>query len=196
MSLDNILENLERRRSGLQAYSLLLKACRSTDVSHDPVFQRKYAYFFRVRRNSEWREIYFRLFEACKSCEDVTFESILRRLYENTGRIEASFSSKMLALLYPEMPIWDSIVLKKLGCKAPIDKDRESRIQKTVRLYEKIVNWYRRFDQTPAAEQFVQSFDQAFPEYRNFSRTKKIDFLLWGSGDTDPFTSVQPPSES
>lgn len=44
------------------------------------------------------------------------FEEILRELYDLTnGRIEASFSSKMYATLYPEKPIWDQFVLKFLG---------------------------------------------------------------------------------
>ena len=118
----------------------------------------------------------------------VSFESILRGIYEKTGRIEASFASKMLATLKPEMPIWDSIVLSKLHIKPSQNPDKEKRLRKTVEIYNDIIGWYARFEQSPEAQRFVEEFDCAFPEYKGFSKMKKIDFLIWSSGDSDPFS--------
>lgn len=93
----------------------------------------------------------------------------------------------MLATLKPEMPIWDSIVLSKLGIKPCQSLNKETRLLKTVGIYDSIVAWYETFNLSPEAQRFVEAFDRAFPEFKGFSKMKKIDFLIWGSGDTDPF---------
>lgn len=43
----------------------------------------------------------------------------MKQLYNDTGRIETSFSSKILASLHPDQHIWHCIVLKKFNKKAP-----------------------------------------------------------------------------
>lgn len=187
--LDSSIANLERRRKDLENYSFIINTCHCTDVSCDEVFQRKFTYFYRVRRNSTWRQAYFSLFEDNKAAENVSFESILRAIYEHTGRIEASFASKMLATLKPEMPIWDSIVLSKLGIKPSQGPDKENRLKKTVGIYDSIVAWYKTFNLSPEAQRFVEAFDHAFPEFNGFSKMKKLDFLIWGSGDADIFSN-------
>ena len=118
--------------------------------------------------------------------ETVTFEYILRELYARTGRIEASFSSKMLAALDTNRPIWDSIVLGKLNMKPKAYKDKERRLQEAVEIYHSIELWYQELLQSPNAPEILAAFDAAFPEYSRFSAVKKVDFLLWGSGSTKP----------
>ena len=184
--LDSSIANLERRRKDLENYSFIIDACRGTNVACDDVFQRKFTYFYRVRRNNAWRLAYYNLFESSKDNRSVSFD-ILRAIYRSTGRIEASFASKMLATLKPEMPIWDSIVLSKLGMKPCQSQDKEKRLQITVAIYDDIVAWYEAFNRTPEAQRFIEAFDHAFPEFSNFSKMKKIDFLIWGSGDANPF---------
>jgi hypothetical protein len=45
------------------------------------------------------------------------FEEVIWYLYEKTVQVEASFCSKLLCTIQPNMPIWDVYVLKKLGLK-------------------------------------------------------------------------------
>ena len=186
--LDASIANLERRRKDLERYSYIMNSFRRTDVSQDEAFQKTFTHFYRVRRNSEWRQVYYRLFEDSKQNTNISFEAILRAIYACTGRIEASFSSKMLATLNPEMPIWDSIVLSKLGMKPKQNLTKEERLSQSVQIYNAIIAWYANFKQTPEARRFAEAFDRAFPEYRGFSELKKIDFLIWSSGDSDLFT--------
>ena len=42
------------------------------------------------------------------------FHLIRGTMYEATGNIEASFSSKMLATINTDMPIWDCYVVQNL----------------------------------------------------------------------------------
>lgn len=61
--LDDSIANLERRKKDLENYSYIINTCRLTDISCDEAFQRKFTYFYRVRRDSTWRQAYYSLFE-------------------------------------------------------------------------------------------------------------------------------------
>ena len=115
----NAAEVLEKRLAsslGLDRYAEIMKNAKTTNISEDREFQHLFNAFYRVRINEAWRKTYYSLFEEMKQGSP-PFESILRFLYEKTGNIEASFSSKMLASLCPEKPIWDRYVLEDLGLK-------------------------------------------------------------------------------
>lgn len=47
----------------------------------DPVFQRSFNYYYRVRRNEDWRKTYYGLFSVAKD-ERWTFEQIVTELYK------------------------------------------------------------------------------------------------------------------
>ena len=78
------------------------------DVSADRDFQHAYNGFYRVRRNEEWRKAFYALFEEVKGREP-SYEYILRALYEATGNVVVSFSSKMLATINADIPRWSSV---------------------------------------------------------------------------------------
>ena len=184
--LQSAVESLSRRKKDMGRYAQIIDRVQETDVSVDIEFQRIFTGFYRVRRNEDWRKIFYGLFERCKGMETVTFKYILRELYARTGRIEASFSSKMLAALDTDMPIWDSIVLGKLHMKPRAYKDKERRLQEAVEIYHSIELWYQELLQSTNAPEILDAFDEAFPEYSRFSAVKKVDFLLWGSGSAEP----------
>ena len=150
------------------------------DDIDNPVYQKKYSGYYRVRRNPDWKREYFRLMADFRGRNNLTFGEILLRLYQATGQIEASFSSKMLATLDANMPIWDSNVLKALKLRLK-GKNTEIRFSNAVVLYDCICSWHKTFLRTDQARELVERFDQEFPEYETMSATKKIDFILWAS---------------
>lgn len=149
---------------GLDKYRFLLEQVHKVDVSSDEVFQRTFNGFYMVRRNKAWRKAFYDLFERIKMSNDVSFACILDEIYRLTGNVEASFSSKLLATLKPEMPIWDRYVIRNLNLKLPSDSD-SNRIQKTEKLFEEIVAWYGDFLQTENASQCIEEFDKLLPGY-------------------------------
>lgn len=163
---------------GLDKYKIIEEQVQKVDVSVDVDFQRSFNGFYRVRRNKDWRKAYYNLFEQVKSSEDVGFAYILEELYHKTGNVEASFASKLLATLKPEMPIWDRYVVQNLNLKVPPASDPE-RIRKVERLYDGIVGWYSAFLKTENARQCLAKFDEVLPDYAWLSDVKKIDFYLW-----------------
>ena len=186
LGFDQSFENLKKRKKDMDRYARIMDGVWTTNVSADRKFQKTFNGFYRVRRDENWQKIFYDLFESCKTMESRSFELILRTIFEKTGRIEASFSSKMLASLDPQMPIWDSVVLARLGLKPISSTNKEKRIQDAVEIYQTIEYWYRGFLQADGAQDILKQFDAAFSEYTGFSPVKKIDFLLWGSGSKEP----------
>lgn len=177
IDLDAAITKLQERKKDMAAYFDIMKA--AGDPKR-PKFQKKYDAFYRVRRDEAWRKEYFRLMATYGKRGDVSFGEILLRLYQATGQIEASFASKMLATLYPDMPIWDSKVLSALHLKLT-GSNSDAKFSNAVALYDSICRWYNDFKKTDAAAEMIQRFDKEFPELQIMSQTKKIDFILWAS---------------
>lgn len=166
---------------GFDKYKQIMETVRKTNVSADLDFQRIFNAFYRVRRNAEWRKTYYDLFETSKNSTP-SFESIIRTMYEATGNIEASFSSKMLATINPEMPIWDRYVVQNL-CLEMRGKTKEDQLKCAVDLYDKMIGWYEGFLQTENGRDCIVEFDWILPRYVWMSDVKKIDFYLWSIRD-------------
>ncbi len=176
------LEKVLAESLGLPEYEYIMKNVHKTDVSRDENFQRKFNHFYKVRRNEKWRKKYYEIFEKNKARKDeVTFENILCNIYVFTDTTEASFASKMLATLNPDKPIWDSRVLDFLGFK-PIGKGDSDRQDSMIEIYRKMEDWYRKYLHTAEAEENIRVFDEMLPEYAWISDTKKIDYIIWGTG--------------
>lgn len=141
-------------------------------------FQRMFNGYYKVRRNEDWQKEYYAIFtEAKKNPENYTFERILKNLYEKTNKVEASFSSKMLATINPSKPIWDQYVLKNLGLQ--LKGQGKERLEKAVELYSKIENWYNSYLNSSEGKENIRVFDLMLPDYALISNIKKIDCLLW-----------------
>ena len=166
---------------GFDKYKQIMETVRKTNVSTDLDFQRIFNAFYRVRRNAEWRKTYSDLFETSKNSTP-SFESIIRTMYEATGNIEASFSSKMLATINSEMPIWDRYVVQNL-CLEMRGKTKEDQLKCAVDLYNKMISWYEGFLQTENGRDCIAEFDLVLPGYVWMSDVKKIDFYLWSIRD-------------
>ena len=184
-----IIKNALENAWHMKKYAYIMDTFRKVDVSKDEAFQTVFDGFYRVRRKKDtWLKIYYEMFEKLKNANP-TFEDILMELYDRTGRVEASFASKMLATINPSMPIWDRFVLDNLGFKSPTGKN-EKRLTKCVDIYNSIVAWYADFLNTDNAKDCIEQFDKLFPKYKQFTDTKKIDFFIWNMRDSDGANST------
>jgi hypothetical protein len=162
---------------GVKKYIMLMEQFRNVNVSTDTEFQRFYNGFYRMRqRQPKYYQAYYTYMEASKG-KAVTFDEIVRYLYDSFGRIEASFSSKMLATLNPDKPVWDSIVLQSLGLKKPTQYAHD-RLGQTIRLYEQLEAWYKTFLKTEEAKKMLEMFNSRYPDVQ-ITDVKKIDLILW-----------------
>lgn len=113
-------KKLKRMKAAIQKYQYLIRRLHEVDVSADREFQRVFNGFFRMgRRTEDFYNDFYRYMEENKHGE-IVFQDALSYFYENHHRLEMSFVSKMVALVDPSCPIWDSVVtLGHFGIKAP-----------------------------------------------------------------------------
>lgn len=171
-----IASSLERAW-GLPRYARIIHRLGNVDVSADAEYQKDFSRYFRVRRNSEWQRIFYEELERLKPV-GAEFEPVLNYLYEETGLVEASFASKLVATIDPIKPILDSKVLAYLGLRIG-GSSPERRLSAAVQTYYYIVEWYEAYLARPEAAENIKLFDSFLPDYAWVSDTKKIDFLLW-----------------
>lgn len=167
-----VLQAQLARGLGLDRYADIMRGDPAS-----PEFRRAFNGYYRIRRNEEWRQHYYDLFVKAKD-ERLSFEQIITELYQLTGNVESSFSSKMLATIDASKPIWDQYVLQNLGLELT-GKSQEEKLQNAVDLYDRIVRWYDDYLTTAEAKTNIAEFDHLLPEYAWVSETKKIDCLLW-----------------
>jgi hypothetical protein len=170
--------NWDGVKNGLAKYNAIMEKLRSVDVSTDRDFQKHFNHFYRMRQRSpEFYEAFYAKLQASKEGSCPTFAEVLDYFWERLHRVEPSFSSKLVATINPEMPVWDQQVLKNLKLKAPLYGDRE-RLSKTKKLYDSLKKWYHDYLNTDDSRSKIADFDQRFPN-SDISDLKKIDLILW-----------------
>lgn len=162
---------------GLDKYLYIMKQVNNTNVAADLDFQRTFNGFYMVRRNKSWRKAYYEYFESVKN-DTLTFESIITYLYKCTGNIEPSFSSKMLATIFPEKPIWDRYVVQNLNIQLT-GAAKEEKLKNAIILYDDMEKWYTDFLASEKGKDCIREFDRVLPDYKGISSIKKIDSILW-----------------
>lgn len=173
MNTSTIFHDVLVSSLGLDKYKIIMNG----DISSKDI-QDVFTHYYRVRRDKEaWLPKYYKLFELAKK-DHYNFEQIIRTIYLWENKIEASFSSKMLATIDPNKPIWDSRVLKNLRLTLK-GNTPEERLDNAVILYDEIEVLYTNYLETDEAKENIIEFDRILPDYKDISNIKKIDCLLW-----------------
>ena len=180
------IENMFAAALKIDDYLAIVEAVQQTGFIADKNFQKKFNAFFRIRqRSNAWYEEYYKLLrEQVKAKRP--FECILKALYNVNGKIEVSFSSKLIAVVDPTRPIWDSNVLGKLGCAQEWDdvakKTPAERIERAVQIYNCMDKAYDKFIASEEGRACIGKFDRILPRYKDkLSNVKKVDYILWGT---------------
>ena len=169
---------IEKIQSGIKKYQYLRQQLFATDVSTNQDFQRIFNGFFRMgRRTKAYYSDYYCYLQQHKKT-GISFSDALTYLYQKYGRLEMSFVSKMVALVEPTFPIWDSVVTKgHFGIIAP-SANVINRLQKGIEKYEQYRYRYGTYMQSDEARKKIVEFDTLFPE-TDITDVKKLDFILW-----------------
>ena len=150
------------------------------DVTSDRDFRSDFKSFYRVRRGEEWCESFFSILECEKNNPVPSFREVLAEIHDRTGRIEASFSSKLVATIDADRPVWDRHVLANLGLKPPYSSmDTRRRLDRCSELYSKILKWMSTAIQQDSFAEWRRRFDGAFPQFKHVTDIKKLDLFLW-----------------
>jgi len=180
VEIEKVKRALPRIAHGVEKYQSLIERIQKTDVTENTTFQINYNDFFKMRqRPQEYYREYYRYMQQQKDNGNLTFEAVLNHFYAKFGRVEASFSSKLLSMINPNMPVWDKFVISNLGLTPPsYAKPPEERIRQTIKIYAAICKWYDDFMKTDEVRAWIELFDQKYPNSR-ITDVKKIDLILW-----------------
>lgn len=169
--------NWTRIIEGASKYDAIMKRFAKVDVSKDESFQRTFTGFYKVRRSKDaFLKKYYSFMEESKG-KELSFETVIKKLETFEGRVEASFSSKLLATINPKMPIWDQYVLANTGIVEV--KYYQRTIRECISKYAQLCRHYEKFLKTGEAKEMIASFDEKLPQYRYFADIKKIDLMFW-----------------
>jgi hypothetical protein len=167
---------LPKVRSGLNQYLMLQSERLCGDLRRNTSFRRQFNHFYRVRRGREWQEAFYDLLETRKQ-KKVSFAEVLAALQSATGRCEASFASKLVATIDPDMPVIDSIVLKNVNLRLPAAGTRD-RIQRVCELHGVLQGVFRQFLATDTGRYLVGRFRARYPD-AEITEVKMLDLVLW-----------------
>lgn len=167
---------LLRVEEGLQKYLALQSDLNKVDVSKDREFQKRFNHFYRVRRGADWQSQFYKLLQESKGCT-TEFSTVLKAIKKNTGRYEASFSSKLVASVHPEKPVIDKFVLENAGLKLPYASaiDREKDI---LAIYDSLIKKFDEFLKRKNGRYLIEKFQRKFPKAK-VTEVKMADLVLW-----------------
>ena len=171
-------------------YLLIRRSVAASDLldpGAEPV-RRRFNAYYGVRRNAAWRTLFYARFEAAKASplpSAALFEDVLSGIQADTGRVEASFASKLVATLRPDSPIIDSVVRGWLEqhCEAPPFRGG---ISAAVAYYRWLEDVMADAAASPQALAWGRAFGDAFPLPPGeppVSALKQLDFLIWAGAD-------------
>lgn len=178
MDIVNCMGALKRAEPGINKYLWIMDRLHKVNVYEDSEFRKAYNGFYRMRqRSGQFYDAYYSFMEENKRRRNITFGEVLGHLKNETGRMEASFSSKLAATINPEMPVWDKYVMKNMGIKVPgySVKNRQEKIKDA---YGQLVKEYEHLLESNEGQMMIKAFDEAY-SYCKVTDIKKIDFILW-----------------
>ncbi len=150
--------------------------------------RRRFNAYYGVRRNAEWRAHFYKRFQAAKASSLTAFElfpDVLAGLGADTGRVEASFASKLVSTLRPDSPIIDSVVRGWLArhISAPTFGSGQAAALAYYRWLGEVMT---EASASRQAEGWGEVFAGAFPPGPGdepVSVVKQLDFLIWAGAD-------------
>ena len=206
INIDKVKQNLKKRKSKIRSYVFVMKN-RNTIDENDIQKKYKYLYVLRTdsRRNEEFCNEYFKYLKENLSNGKLKFEEVIDKVSELSGMVEASFSSKLLATINPDMAIWDKNVLWELKEEIEaFDKEKkyisiykkgyklkgatkEDRIKSAMIIYNQLEKILNDKVKNTIGKKYISIFDETFKEMfegdkdmdYEISDIKKIDFVLW-----------------
>ena len=109
------------------------------------------------------------------------FSLIFCNKARHAGRqqVEPSFSSKLIATINPELPVYDDLVVKNLDLGELGTRRGIKRIEKAEEIYCELRAKTYAITQLPFFDNLTCRFDRKFPRCTHFTDIKKLDFFLW-----------------
>ena len=174
----------------IQPYVLLVRQLNRVDVSRDLEYQRKYRRYWQLnaaRLCEPFCQSYFALLEGLKRrARGATVGTVAQQLLQvpchNNGQraLQFSFASKLVHMLNPQLPVWDSMVESYYFLpKGSTIETTEQKLQRLLASYDFLCVEYNRILQQGALLPAIRQFRQRYRLGSEYSDIKVIDTLIW-----------------
>ena len=172
---------------GLDQYKYLIDAFRRTDTTKDEQFQRVYRSYWQMgaaRLSDGFCNAYFGLLEELKAFDRTDVDSVAIRLFnvasnsKGERKLHFSFSTKMVHMLQPDMPVYDSLIAQ-FYFLAEEGSTFDERLRNRLDSYRFLVNEYRRVLNEGLLAPSITAFRARFTMAATFTDTKIVDTLIW-----------------
>lgn len=177
---EQLLTDNDKLLDGMNKYNQIMEALRQTDVSADADFRRTFNRFFVMRsRTPLYYDKFYSFLEARKNV-GATFEETLEELKSTNGKLEISFSSKLVHVIDPTQPIWDrNVSVLHFGMKVPgYGKSIDIRQAEVVKVYHDYCRRFYEYLDSSEGQALIRLFDDKYPD-SGLTNVKKLDFILW-----------------
>lgn len=175
----------------IDRYLWLLDELPKRNIGQDPEFQKAYRKFWAMnsaRLSKDYQTKYFQYFEQLKNAtKPVTVEKVARYLFKipahSEGRqsLQFSFSSKLVHMLDPKQPVYDSKVKSFFFLPISSSEIFEKKMALLLSSYEFLQAEYGRVLEQGLLVQAIKQFRVDFELENNTAYTdeKIIDTLIW-----------------
>jgi len=203
ISEERIINALKDRAKGISTYIELMKIIEKEKELPDE-FKEEFKKFYGMKRCKFSDEFYDKYFEYLDknrkmnnpNYKEIEFSEVIDDIWKTktSKRVEASFSSKLLASINNEKPVWDSNVFSRLKMTRTASiKDKDKQIKKTISKYKDLENEINSeffgTKKTNNGDKCIHIFDKFFNEtfeektdLKYITPMKKIDLILWSLG--------------
>lgn len=198
---EEIREALKSRVDGIKTYEKIMKRIYKIKEGKDEIdedFKNDYKNFYKMNMarslKEEFYNKYFGYMKEQIRNDSLEFGTVLNALFDKSiNRVEASFSSKLLATINPDKPVWDRNVLNTLKDNGDVDiiprsrKNKKRQIDETIKTYCKLEDVLKREYLeaiTADGKKYVEIFDETLDkdiDVKNITEMKKIDLILWST---------------
>lgn len=177
-SHQQIRDAIKRVERGLFRY-LELKMLLASGVDvRDRNFQKLFNGFYRVsRRTPAWYVLFYDVFyEALVN--DFSFYQILEAIFRGTGRVEASFASKIRASIDESSVVIDRVVLSNVGLKLSRSDNPQQRMRAAFQTYKDLEKSIAAIRASDFGIFIIDEFRRCYP-HATVTDVKAIDLTLW-----------------
>lgn len=172
----------------IDIYAQIMNKVQTVNVSVDHNFKDTFCEYYGLNGFTDlsFQNDFFNYMQQIKSKNPLpSYRDVMEQLWKQTGRVDYSFSSKLLHTLNPNSPILDRHVLRLLGFEKKGSGKPESRIDYYSDVYETVKAEYAQITEalkngcTSKICNALRALDSKYPKGSYLSTARKIDCLLF-----------------
>lgn len=172
----------------IKIYDNIMNNVQKVNVSVDPNFKNTFCKYYGLNGFTDlsFQNDFFNYMQQIKSNNPLpSYRDVMEYLFYKTGRVDYSFSSKLLHTLNPNSPILDRHVLRLLGFERKDSGNSQSRIDYYSDVYETVKAEYDQIANalkngcTRKICNALRALDSKYPQWSGLSTARKIDCLLF-----------------